>query len=167
MATFGYGGAPQNANRQYDLIRVGAGKCVTFTCRTATWVDVITHFNGRTTLVCTGDDQCEACRRGSQQVWKAYLLGQSMTSDRVCIVELTANAAYCLIEDEMRGGTLLGAVISLSRRGSRPNGVLNAKILCREKNVVGLPLEQCEHTVRCIYRAHGPAWQKIADYVKP
>lgn len=71
---------------------------------------------------------CPACDAKNPSVWKGYLAAWNPKHRSTGILEFTAPCRDCLVQYKLAHGTLRGGVITLKRKGVKPNGALTATI---------------------------------------
>lgn len=154
MSSLKNGGIPEHARTNFQLLRIPPAGKIRFRSLTSAWIAAETHWNGKGTDLCTETLKCHACLAGIRKVWKGYLLGESTTSKAIKIVEITALAAFQLLEFEWRKKSLLGAVITVNRKGEKRNGPCTAAIEGWQEVLNPITMEILEHCVSTIYRVH-------------
>jgi len=161
MTFFRTGGKPESASRKYKLIRVPHGGRITFICKSAFWVDCLTHYDGKGTVICPGPAECEWCRRCRAAIWKGYVFGSSLSTGITCAIELTAGAAFDLsLPRNGNGKSILGAEILVERYGDKDNGPCAAEIIGWHENTEPISDDELKVFLSTFYRVPSARWRK-------
>jgi hypothetical protein len=149
------GRPPVGSYSPYEVVKVLPGKPIKFVCQSKEWEDVNTHWYGRHSVRCPAPDFCQLCEDRNGLAWKGYLLGTSPSGGVTAIFQITPVCADTLQEwaDLPRG--LLGAVIVLTRKGTRDNGPLTASLRGWVDNVTERPYDRLLRAVNVLYRQYG------------
>lgn len=124
-----------------------------------------THYYRGRTAACLGS-KCEACKDGMKPRWYGYLAIWSPSTDRVAIAEITDAASDDVDRWFARHNTLRGAILTLKRQGSRPNGRILADVTAGTIDDSRLP--DCPDIIRCLERIWGlNSAATIAGSMKP
>jgi hypothetical protein len=149
------GPIPTGIYSPYEVAKCLPGKPIKFVCQSKEWEDVETHWYGRHSVRCPRPAFCQLCHDRHDVAWKAYLLGTAPAGGVTAIFQLTPLAASTLKEwaDLPRG--LLGAIIVLTRKGTRDNGPLTAELRGWCDHVTERPYERLERVVKVLYKQYG------------
>lgn len=148
------GRPPTGIYSPYQVIKVEPGKPVKFICVSRDWETVDTHWYGKHSVQCRKPEPCICDGTRMDTVWKAYLLGTAPSGGNVAVFQLTPLAAYMLEEQTQGERGLLGAIICLTRKGTRVNSPLEASIRGWVDNTDEKPFEVLERVVRLLYREY-------------
>lgn len=148
------GRAPTDVYCQYDVVKVKPGKPVKFLCHSREWESVDTHWYGNHSIRCPGMPDCQQCKDGIARVWKAYILGSMAASEQVLVFQITPLGAYALEEQISNERGLLGAIIRMERKGTRPNSPLVVELRGFVQGTHEVPFKTLEHVVDVLYRTY-------------
>jgi hypothetical protein len=157
------GKAPTGVYSPYEVVKVLPGKPVKFISQSREWEDVNTHWYGNHSVKCEGPGKCLLCRDRHAQVWKGYLLGSMPSGGHTLIFQITPLGAYMLEEQTQHERGLLGALICLTRKGTRANSPLEASLRGWVTGTTEIPYEQLERTVQVLYRQYSHTQTKYAE----
>lgn len=149
------GHPPKDAYSPYEVVKVLPGKPIRFISQSQEWESVQTHWYGRHSVRCPKPDYCQLCEDRNDTAWKAYLLGTAPSGGVTAIFQITPLSASSLLEFNGRPEGLLGAIISLERKGQRTNGPLTASLRGWTRDVTERPFPILERVVRVLYRQYG------------
>ncbi len=90
-------------------------------------LQIDTHFMGRRTLPCIEND-CPGCQAKKPRRYEAYVSGVRGSDSKHLIYALTGGAVHAIIPFMANVTQLRGHIITLTRSGTRPNGMLRAEV---------------------------------------
>lgn len=149
------GKPPVGTYSPYEVVKVLPGKPIKFISQSKHWEDVETHWYGRHSVRCPKPAFCQLCEDRNDIAWKAYLLGTAPAGGVTATFQLTPLSASYLLEWEESPRGLLGAIIVLTRKGTRANGPLTAELRGWCDHVIERPFERLERVVKILYKQYG------------
>lgn len=145
---------PTNARKPWQIVRVGVEQPLLFIAGSRYWKGKFNHWFGGKTIECVGENECVACKSGRKPRWEGYIVGIGVPSGARALVCLTAAAAGDLDRYELGPHRLLGARITLKRKGPNVNGGVYAAIDAWQKVARETSMDDLANIVETIYGHH-------------
>jgi len=90
------------------------------------WINFLTHWWGGHTVVCCRTKNCEPCKAGTRQDYRAFVGGKSLQGGEYAIISLTSTAADMLESYFLSKRGLQNLSVTLHRVPQRDTGMLHA-----------------------------------------
>jgi hypothetical protein len=135
-------GPPKKEKPKAPIKRPKTAQTVRYVLLDEQVTEVWTHWIGGRTQPCLGKScECANWPPKQNQRWKGYLMALEKPAHQLVIVELTPEAFSGCAELQDRSRSLRGALLTLQRQGTQPNGRVKAAVqYSTSDNLKGSPV---------------------------
>lgn len=121
--------SPPNAGQPATLpiLRAPTGHALSGPIVSSDLIGTRTHFHHGRTTPCLSP-KCEACDDGNPWRWHGYIIAYGLKSGGLFILELTPSACEPLVAWRQHYSSLRGSLLTIWRRGTRPNSQVASKL---------------------------------------
>lgn len=121
---------PENGSPSFPIVVPKPGIALMVYVATEGYLGVPTHWYGNKTIACSGSvENCPACQRNAQPVWKGFVICRGLKSHNPVIVQFSPLCVGTLRQLGNRPQGMVGAIVTFSRAGSRAN----SPMMCHHK----------------------------------
>lgn len=135
----------------YPIVRCRPKQPLRITLLQVSFRGVWTHYWNDKTIVCGGDENCDACKQNLKLAWIGHILARRHQDDRTVLCPVTRPVASDLKQHKREEHGLLGLRVCLSRVGRRTTSPIATQVFGRDMAVDEIPVMVTERIMMRLY----------------
>ena len=148
------------------ILRTKAGPGLRVVVLSDEWIWLPTHYNGKRTIICEDDADCQWCAK-QVQVWKGFIVVREFAGDRHALLSITPNVVEAMKTGRDRYNGLVGLVVHFTRLGNEVNSPLAANVQSRIASTVPISWRETLLHIQRVFKCGVESVMLGAEPLKP